>query len=95
MTDQQVNLVLNPKGDAPDVSFRCTGAVMRANPPGAELYAEMEQRDSARLKLRTAAGDRIADVTVHATSFDLLTEETQAIACALYWSWWRRQQLEG
>ncbi len=79
----------------PQVHFTATDHVMTAEPPGARIRCELEQPDASRVTIRTTAGEHIAAVTVHIPPGEMPTEETIAIASALYWSWWRARDLRG
>lgn len=74
-------------------------AVMGAFPPGASIRAEAESMNSSRVAIRdTRTGHssaHIADVTVWASGPEPLTEETIAVASAIYWSWWRAMDMHG
>ena len=71
------------------------GAVMTSRPPGVRIRCELEQPTESRVTIRTHAGDHVCDLTVHATGPDDITEETVAIASAIYWSWWRAKDMHG
>jgi hypothetical protein len=62
--------------------------VMLAEPPGARIRCELERDDASRVVIRESDGSHIADITVHAHAA-VITDETIAIASAIYWSWWR------
>lgn len=72
---------------------------MAASPPGAHIRAEVESVSSSRVTMRDTRPDHghahIADVTVWATGSEPLTEETIAVASAIYWSWWRALDMRG
>ena len=74
-------------------------SVMGASPPGARIRAEAESMNSSRVTMRDARPDHghahIADVTVWASGPEPLTEETIAVASAIYWSWWRALDMHG
>jgi hypothetical protein len=74
-------------------------SVMVASPPGARIRAEAESMNSSRVTMRDARPDHghahIADVTVWASGPEPLTEETIAVASAIYWSWWRALDMHG
>lgn len=74
-------------------------AVMGASPPGAHIRAEAETMNSSRVTIRDMRPNHghahIADVTVWASGPEPLTEETIAVASAIYWSWWRAMDMHG
>lgn len=74
-------------------------SVMFARPPGVDIRAEVESMTSSRVSIRDSRPGHgrahVADVTVWASGPDPLTEETVAIASALYWSWWRALDMRG
>ena len=69
--------------------------VMLAEPDGARIRCELVQDDQSRVTIRANDGRHIADVTVHVPDSEESTEETIAIASALYWSWWRARVMRG
>ena len=69
---------------------------LTASPPGARIRCDLLQDGASSLvTIRTIDGDHIAEVTVHAPLGEDTTTETLAIASALYWSWWRAQDMRG
>lgn len=68
--------------------------LMTANPPGASIYCEGYGRGSL-VRILDTNGAHIADVTVHTPIGGDETEETIAIATAIYWSWWRAEAMHG
>lgn len=74
------------------------GASLFASPPGAHIGCVLVPGGSrvAILDMRPGHDDRhIADVTVHEGGDESLTEETIAVASAIYWSWWRARDMHG
>ena len=69
--------------------------VMMATPPGCVIHCEAETPETSRIKIRTTGGDHVCNVVAHASGPDDLTEETVAIASAIYWSWWRARDMHG
>ena len=93
-----------PMSDAgnrpPKVNFVVTaGNAMGASPPGAKIVCELDEngRSHARLNdMRPGHEDEhIADVIVTPGAGYTITEETVAIASAIYWSWWRARDMHG
>jgi hypothetical protein len=68
---------------------------MRANPPGAVIRCELERFDRSWVTIRALDGAHIATVVVVPPAPNDVTEETVAIASALYWSWWRAEEMHG
>lgn len=65
---------------------------MIASPPGAFIEARCtDEPDVSAVRIRSFDHGHIADIRVHAGSDSIasLTDETIAIASAIYWSWWR------
>jgi hypothetical protein len=79
----------------PPVHFEARDCVMRATPPGARIHCELESADRSRVTLRRDEGEHIAAVIVLTPAGGDVTEETVAIASALYWSWWRAMDMRG
>jgi len=85
----------------PSVHFVCgdDGATLCASPPGARIACECDTDGRSRVRIRDMrpghAGEHIADVTVWAPEDATLTEETIAVASAIYWSWWRARDMHG
>lgn len=67
---------------------------MRAEPPGATIRCTWGERGSY-VTVRSASNDHIAEVMVCCPLGEDETNETIAIASALYWSWWRAQDMCG
>ena len=89
-----------PDGAArpPQVFFRIIGdgAFIRAEPHAAVISCEANAKErESRITIRDRSGAHVADVTVHVPDDEDLTEETIAIASALYWSWWRALDMRG
>ncbi len=84
----------------PKVHFVVTdGNAMGASPPGAKIVCELDEdgRSHARLNdIRVGhEGEHIADVIVTPGAGYTITEETIAVASAIYWSWWRARDMHG
>ena len=81
----------------PAVRFKLLSpTVLVAHPPGASIRCELEEWDCSHVVIRSTLREHIARVTVHPEhGHDDITEETIAIASALYWSWWRAQDMRG
>jgi hypothetical protein len=96
---QKGNFTFAPLSDAgnrpPRVYFDVAGYVMKATPPGARIRAELEAAGKSYLKIRTRDGKHIAEVAVYEPADGNITEETIAIASAIYWSWWRAEDMYG
>lgn len=93
-----------PMSDArhrpPRVHFDVGGfGAMSASPPGVRIVCELVEYGRARVRLSDARpehrGEHIADVIVVADAGHTITEETIAIASAIYWSWWRARDMCG
>lgn len=72
---------------------------MTASPPGAfiECFCT-EDPEVSVVRIRTASHKHIADIRVHTGTHvgaESLTDETIAIASAIYWSWWRACDMRG
>ena len=72
-------------------------SVMYASPPGARIHCELEAADRSRVFIIDMRPDHrnelVADVTIHEGGGRSITEETIAIASAIYWSWWRARDM--
>jgi hypothetical protein len=83
----------------PQVHFRVhehDGRVMLAEPPGATIRCELLPDLSSSVVIREAKDDlHIANIAVYDPSADDITAETIAIASAIYWSWWRAEDMHG
>lgn len=82
----------------PQVFFRLIGdgAFIRAEPQAAVISCEANAKErESRVTIRDKSGAHVADVTVHVPGDADLTEETIAVASALYWSWWRALDMRG
>lgn len=87
----------------PQVHFRVPsqeGDLMLAEPPGATIECMTGDGSASRVTIcdvrkHPAEPEIVADVTVHVPEGATLTEETIAIASALYWSWWRACDMRG
>lgn len=81
----------------PQVHFEWQGPMlMQANPPGAQIECATDGiEDASAVAIMTSDGEHIAKVIVRVPSGGDLTEETIAIASALYWSWWRAMDMRG
>lgn len=80
----------------PSIHFTADSVRMFANPPGATIRCLSINKDSALVEIKDNQDKHIAYVMVlkNAEVPDL-TSETVAIASALYWSWWRGEELQG
>lgn len=84
---------VSPTG-APSIEFRFHGDTVSAGLCGAVLYVEAERDDGARMTLKAADGELLADVTVHARAHRTLTENVMDVGSALLWSHWRWLEVE-
>lgn len=94
-----------PHGPAPDrtpprIFFTVDPEIqtrMTASPPGASILCLMvDGEDASIVRITTAQHEHIADITVRCGASQVdLTEETIAIASAIYWSWWRAKDMRG
>jgi hypothetical protein len=67
---------------------------MTAEPPLASITCALLSDHSSRVLIISNEGEHIADVRVHVgDSRTTISDETVAIASALYWSWWRARDL--
>lgn len=66
-----------------------------ADPPGASIVCTSTHDRSSYVVIKGNDGQHIAVVTVHTPDGFDLTDETIAIASALYWSWWRAEDMHG
>lgn len=78
---------------APDIEFRFTGDVCRAEIAGATLYCEGGRADGGiDMRLTDATGEVLADLVVNERSHRTATENLVDIGSALLWSHWRHQE---
>lgn len=82
----------------PSVEFKFhSNSLMVAKPPGVTICCEATNEFTSHVIIRShergqGVDPHIAEITVHARDRDL-TMETMEIASALYWSWWRAQDM--
>ena len=57
------------------------------------IYSEAETDTSARTTIKIAK-EKVADITIHANSKEVLVEEVQAVSAALVWSGLRSKALQ-
>ena len=80
---------------APEIEFKFTGHVCRAELAGATIYIEGGRRDGgADLRLTDATGEVLADIVVNPRAHRDMTQNVMDIGSALLWSHWRHQQAE-
>ncbi len=67
---------------------------MTADPPMASITCALLSDHSSRVLIIGNDGEHIADVRVHVGASRVsISDETVAIASAIYWSWWRSRDL--
>ena len=81
----------------PEVDFKINEKRDRldASPPGATIRCAWEDGKSTIDIHRTDNGEHVAVVAIVSTGPYTITDETIAIASALYWSWWRSEDMRG
>ncbi len=79
---------------APDITYNIVGDTASAELDGAKLYAELTGRDETRVRITSADGVVLADVTLHPVSSRSVTENLRDVGAALLWSHWRWVQLQ-
>lgn len=81
----------------PEVDFKINTKRDRldASPPGATISCVYNGGPSTIMVRRTDTGEHIAHVAIVSTGSYTITDETIAIASALYWSWWRSEDMRG
>mgnify|MGYP006360033963 CR=1 FL=1 len=81
----------------PSVDFKINERhdILAAGPPGATIRCRWQDGKSTIYIHRTDDGDHIASVAIADTGPHTITDETIAIASALYWSWWRSEDMRG
>jgi hypothetical protein len=74
-------------------------SVMTASPPGATIRCsliDVGDKQGSLVTIMDRAGGHIAHVTVLLGNSDEdLTTETILVSCAIYWSWWRAEDMKG
>lgn len=82
----------------PEVDFKLSTECdrLKATPPGARIVCRLADDGSSQIRIRRADNDEhIAHVAIVNPGPYSITDETIAIASALYWSWWRSEDLRG
>lgn len=79
---------------APGFAIHFRGHTLSAQLAGATLYGEAEGNDRTRLRLTDAAGELLADLTIHPRAHRNATENVVDISSALLWSHWRWAQAD-
>lgn len=81
----------------PEVDFKIANLRdgLDATPPGARISCGLHLGVSRIRIVRADNGEHIAHVRIEDAGPYTLTDETIAIASALYWSWWRSEDMRG